>query len=161
MRPNNRTGLAARLREWMSAQKKPFSAEKAAKGLGIEPGKDHADLNNTIGDFLDRGEIMVVKTVFNKQNRRQNFYRYTRKPGRKHPAKDKIFKAIYVSSSFATRDIQRLSGSTRDYAEEVIKRLCAAGHLTKVGSRHASHGAGKEALYRVVDRDRFRKDVML
>lgn len=157
-----KTGLAARMRAWMKEQTRPFTKRDVYIALGIESPADRAVLRNAVPDFERRGEIILQPP--DKRNRRQdiNRYRYNQKwkGGQKGSKSPRIFKAIYVSGTFAVTDIQRLCDLERSWVEKTVRRLKREGHLAIVGRRLCSHGAGAEALYHVADRDKFRIEVM-
>ena len=173
----HKTGLAARMREWMKAQERPFTKRDVYLGLGIASPADRATLRNAIPDFARRGEIILQPP--DKRNRRQDINRYAYnaawRSAQKGSLSPRIFKAMYVSGTFAVTDIQRLvSGtaedmgadlksipiSSRAWIDRIIRRLRRSGHLAIVGRRPCAHGAGAEALYHVANRDKFRLEVM-
>jgi hypothetical protein len=157
-----KTGLAGRMREWMKAQTRPFTKRDVYLGIGIESPEDRAIARNAAYDFAVRGEIILQPP--DKRNRRQdiNRYRYNHawKGGQKGSLQPRIFKAMYVSGTFAVTDIQRLADLDRAWIDKVVRRLRRSGHLAIVGCRLCAHGAGAEALYHVTDRDKFRLEVM-
>jgi hypothetical protein len=162
-----KTGLAGRMREWMKAQSRPFTKRDVYLGLGIESPADRATLRNAVPDFSLRGEIILL--LPDKRNRRQDFKRYRYNPywkrGQKGALRPRIFKAMYVSGTFAVTDIQRLCQTPdedldRTWIDKIVRRLRREGYLSPVGRRLCAHGAGAETLYHVADRDRFRLEVM-
>jgi hypothetical protein len=168
-----KTGLAGRMREWMKAQKRPFTKRDVYIGLGIESPADRATLRNAVPDFERRGEIILQPP--DKRIRRQDVNRYLYNPAwqgaQKGALKPRIYKAMYVSGTFAATDIQRLMsniGDTmphhvpniRSWIDKTVRNLRRAGHISIVGRRRCAHGAGAEALYHVVNRDKFRLEVM-
>lgn len=157
-----KTGLAASMRAWMKVQPRLFTKRDVYLGIGIDDPADRAIVRNAIHDFVDRGEIILQPP--DKRIRRQDISRFRYNPewkGAQKGAKSpRIFKAIYVSGTFAVTDIQRLCDLERSWVEKIVRRLSAAGHLAIVGRRLCAHGAGAEALYHVTDRDKFRLEVM-
>jgi hypothetical protein len=157
-----KTGLAARMREWMKEQIRPFTKRDVYIGLGIEDPAERSTLRNAVPDFEVRGEIILQPP--DKRIRRQdvNRYRYNNawKGGQKGSLQPRIYKAMYVSGTFAVTDIQRLCDQDRDWIDRIVRRLRRSGHLAIVGRRLCAHGAGAEALYHVTDRDKFRLEVM-
>jgi hypothetical protein len=162
-----KNGLAATLRAWMSAREAPFSAADLCEGLGIAPGAEHQRIRNALDDFFHRGEILRCPRV--KRNRRQVPWKYRYNPAWKAAMKGtlqgRILKSMYVSGTFAVTDIRRLAQEgekalDRSWIEKVVRRLVAKGYLQAVGRRVCGHGAGAETLYHVVNRDRFRLEVM-
>jgi hypothetical protein len=162
-----KTGLAGRMREWMKAQRRPFTKRDVYIGLGIDDPADRSTLRNAVPDFESRGEIILQPP--DKRIRRQNINRYRYNPawqgGQKGALKPRIFKAMYVSGTFAVTDIVRLCNRpeeeiSRAWIDKTVRRLRRSGHLAIVGRRLCAHGAGAEALYHVADRDKFRLEVM-
>jgi len=158
----HKTGLAARMREWMKAQKRPFTKRDVYIGLGIESPADRSTLRNAVPDFARRGEIILQPP--DKRNRRQDINRYLYNPAwrgaQKGAIKPRILKAMYVSGQFAVTDIQRLCDQDRAWIDRIVRGLRRTGHISVVGRRPCAHGAGAEALYHVANRDKFRLEVM-
>jgi hypothetical protein len=162
-----KTGLAAQMRAWMKAQSRPFTKRDVYLGIGIESPEERAIARNAAYDFAVRGEILLQPP--DKRNRRQdvNRYRYNAawQGGQKGSLMPRILKAMRVSGTFAVTDILRLCTRpdekiSRAWIDKIVRRLRRAGHLTIVGRRLCAHRAGAEALYHVVDRDKFRLEVM-
>ena len=159
-----RTGLAGRMRAWMSTQAKPFTALDVSVGLGVPPGKEREKVSMVIRDFTRRGEIVPEAE---KRIRRQNLwrYRYNRdwKPDRPARLAEKAYKAMRLISfkeGFALADIEKSTGQGRNYIDKLAKDLLKAGHLRKEGYRRRTGSYGREAVYRVVNTDRFLIEVM-
>jgi len=145
----------------MSGRQTPFCCEDIANGLALPPGKERIRISNTLGDFLDRGEVVIAK----KQNRRQGSraYSYNLSWRRKGSGviNRKIHKAIYVAGIFSAADIIRLAEARdRSHVTKTIKRLLEQGKIVKVGRRPCASGPGAESLYNIPDRDRYRLEVM-
>ncbi len=153
-----KTGLAKRMREWMSKQRRPFSAAQISDALGLPPGKERDKVRNAIPDFIRRAEIFPVK-----RNRRQILYGYNPKWFRIHKGSlnKRIYKAMYVSGQFTISEIQRLSEAPdRSYLDKMARALKKAKHIKQIGRRVRANGIGVEILYFIPDRDRFRLEVM-
>jgi hypothetical protein len=151
----------------MAAQKKPFCVAEICDALEIPPGDERQRVRNNVKDFIGRGEILQCPR--DKRNRRQAAWRYRYNPTwqavTKGGVQARIFKAMYVSGTFAVTDIRRLAQEgdkpvDRSWIEKRVRQLVKAGHLQAVGRRLCAHGAGAETLYHVVNRDRFRLEVM-
>jgi hypothetical protein len=164
LKVTSKTGRAQRMREWMKGRKKPWTSMEICEGVGAVLVQERSRVRIDIVDFIARGEISLAgRTV--KRNRRQNLYTYNpayRLNSRAGALKKRIYKAMYVSvEAFALSDIQRLANAPgRSYLDKMIGPLKAAGQVQVVGRRHCAHGAGAEKLYQIVNRDRFRLEVM-
>ncbi len=159
------------MRAWMQGQKAPWTAADLCKAIGLPPGPQRDRVRIDLRDFVGRGEIAVARgQILNlspaaKRNRRQNLYQYNpdhRANDREGALKQRIYKAMYVSvTEFALTDIRRLADiRDRSYLDKLTRRLTASGQVRVVGRRRCAHGAGAEKLYQVVNRDRFRTEVM-
>lgn len=149
-----KTGLATRIREWASRRRKPFSLISLYKGLGLTPGKPRERARNAIPDFLARGEM---------ERAGGGRYRYNPKwkpQGLPSPLKGRLIKACYVAGPvFKATDIMRWAEAPkRNYVQKLLKKLVQSGYVMKVGMRKVPQG--RENLYRISDRARFRKDLM-
>ncbi len=148
------------MRAWMKERKRPFSSTRLCDAFDLH-GRDREQAIKSIRDFQRRGEITVAPA---KQNRRQTEYRYNRTWKRKEKASEldaKIYKAMYISDSFAVTDIQRLAEiPDRDWIDKIVRRLVKGGHLAVVSRRRCAHGAGAEAIYHIPNRDKFRIEVI-
>ncbi len=156
-----KTGLASAMRAWMAAQTAPFCVAELCDGLGTPSGNSRQIVRNALGDFVDRGEIMRCR--LDKRIRRQvSKYRYNPEWQRKRKGtlNATILKAMYVTGQFAVTDIQRLTDLKRDWIDRIVTSLKKAGYIRKVGRRLCAHGAGAENLYHIVNRDRYRLEVM-
>jgi len=150
-----KTGLAARMRDWMSRRKKPFTRERLCKELNILTSKEREKAIRALYDFEKRGEITKVLT---KDNRRQYLYASSwRKKQKESVLKSKILKAMYISNTFSLTYIQRLSGAQkRSYLDKITKRLENENFVVVIGRRPRLNGYGIENIYHVVDSKRFR-----
>lgn len=159
-----KTGLSAILRDWMKSHtgtkaQRRFTIEKMIVAMGIWPGKQHQAVSNALTDFVKRGE--VISRYNTKHNRRQYIYNLDWRKAKKGTQNQKIYKAMYVSQSFAVTDIQRLAGEDdRNWIDKIVCHLKEDGHLQKVGRRLCAHGSGSEAIYHIVNRDKFKLECM-
>jgi hypothetical protein len=150
---SQRAGLAGAIRNLLKGTVRPVAYSTLYSSLNISPGEEKKRVITAIGDFVKRGEISRTPSGLLK-------YNHAWKRGSKSPVKNKILKAMYVSSGFAGTDIKRLTAADNNYICELIKELCEAGHLVRVGRRTCAHGHGAEWLYNVADRVKFRLEVM-
>ena len=137
-----KTGLAGRMREWMKAQSRPFTKRDVYLGLGVDDPADRSTLRNAVPDFEARGEIILQPP--DKRIRRQDINRYRYNPAwqgaQKGALKPRIFKAMYVSGTFAATDIERLTDLDRSWIDKTVRRLRRSGHQPVV-PRRLCHGA--------------------
>lgn len=160
-----KTGLASRMREWMEAQTGAFTSMQLCDGLDITRGTERDKVRTSLGDFIRRGEI-ARKTDKRKRRQHSSCYIYVKRPEivfEGGQVQEKIFKAMRLLSfheAFAVTDIQRMTGTDRNYIDKLTRRLVKAGHLKHDGYRSRSASYGREAVYRVVNTDRFRVEVM-
>ncbi|MFH2012577.1 MAG: hypothetical protein ABIJ37_07765 [Pseudomonadota bacterium] len=151
-----KTGLAKRIREWMSVRKNPFTVSHVCNGLGAT-GRERAQIRAAITDFSDRGEIKRLEN---------GKYQYNRNWRRKQRGDKlaRIIKAIYVSASaFTSADIQRIAGvadKDKGYVGRIIRNLKKDGYLSRVGRRPCIHGRGVLHLYNIPDREKFKIELM-
>jgi len=159
-----KTGLAESMRSWMKARtgtktQRRFSISQICKGLQITPGPMHQKIANALYDFEQRGEVMGYHSK--KHNRRQYVYVGTDRRSLWGKQNQKIFKAMYVSQSFAVTDIQRLTGITeRAGIEKTVRLLKKEGYLLQIARRHRANSPGVENIYYVTNRDQFKLTVM-
>lgn len=150
-----KTGLAGRMRDWMKTRAgRAFAPRDLADGLNLSFGRERDVMRNTLTDFLARGELLHVGP---------GKYRYNRQWGatpRVAALEGTILKAVYLSGqAFTAADILRLTeAGDRSYVTRILRRLIRQGHLLKVGERAVRQG--KEHVYRVMDRQRFRVEVL-
>ncbi|MGD0020795.1 MAG: hypothetical protein ABSC54_00685 [Smithellaceae bacterium] len=162
-----KTNLAKRMRAWMrsrtgSVGERRFFSRELYVALGIPEGYERQKVRNALTDFLLRGEVTFR---FNRKRKRRHYlYNQTWRRALKGRINRKIFKAMYVSSSFAVTDIVRLVGikkqKDRNWADKIVRRMVKEGYLQQVARRLCAHGSGAEKVYRVVDRDRFNLELM-
>jgi hypothetical protein len=152
------------MREWMKSRtgdrrQRRFTIMQLCEELGIQPGKEHQWVRNTLLEFCRRGE---VKYSLNKKcKRRQYYYNAAWRRAPQGKINQRIYKAMYVSSSFAVTDIVRLAGiEDRTWVDKIVRRLKKEGYLQQIGRRLCAHGAGAEKLWHVTDRDKFKLEVM-
>ena len=150
-----KTGLAANIRSWMKSRERNFTPLQLCESLDIPKGIERSRVWNAICDFEKRGEI-------NRARKGTFCYNYSFHKTVKSPLKTKILKAIYVSTSgFIASDIQRLAEvSDRRYVQRIIRQLAEKGHIQIVGRRQSLFNLGIERIYIVVNRDRFRLEVL-
>jgi hypothetical protein len=159
-----KTGLAKYMREWMKVRTgkitdRRFTINQLCEALAIPPGELHQKVAVALRDFERRGEIT---TYYNKKhNRRQYFYNKECRRGLWGKQNQIVFKAMYVLLSFAVTDIQRLAGiKERDGIDKMIRLLSKNGYLQQIARRHCAHGAGAENIYHIMNRDRFKLEIM-
>jgi len=155
-----KTGLAGRIREWASAQG-VFTAADLYRALGVVGDRD--TVRKALRDFVRRGEVILLPPDRRRADAgRVNRYRYHRawRTAQKGSMKPRIYKAMYVSGTWAVTDIVRLTDLSRDWIDRVVHQLKASGHIAQVGRRLCAHGAGAERVYHIPDRVRFRFEVM-
>lgn len=150
-----KTGLAANIRSWMKSRERNFTPLQLCKSLEIPKGIERSRVWNAIHDFQKRGEI-------NRSGKGMFRYNHSFHKTVKAPLKTKVLKAIYVSTSgFVASDIQRLAEvSDRRYVQRIIRQLAQKGHVQIVGRRQSVFNLGIERVYIVVNRDRFRLEVL-
>lgn len=160
----HKTGLAVSMRDWMKARtgtkpQRRFTIGQICEALVITQGYQHQKVANALYDFERRGEI---SSRFNqKHNRRQYFYNSEWCKEKRGKQNQKIYKAMYVSQSFAVTDIQRLSGvAIRASIDKIVRRLKKGGYLQQIARRLCAHGAGAEKLYHIINRDKFKLECM-
>lgn len=160
----HKTGLVVRMRDWMKARtgtkpQRRFTIGQICEALAIPSGRQHKKVATALDDFEKRGE---VESYFHKKhNRRQYIYAHDWIRAKQGKQNQKIFKAMYVSTSFAVTDIQRLSGvKERDWIDKIVRRLKKGGYLQQIAHRLCAHGAGAEKIYHIVNRDKFKLECM-
>ena len=153
----SRTGTKAQRR---------FTIDQICEALAFMTAKQHQAVANALTDFITRGELI---SYFNKRTggrsplrvTRQYIYVFDWHKVLKGKINKKIFKAMYVSQTFAVTDLQRLTGITeRNYFDKVIRQLKKDGYITQVQRRLCAHGAGAENVYHITDRDKFNQEMM-
>lgn len=165
-----KTGLAGRMREWMAARagnkrQRRFTACQISDALEIPHGEPRQSVHNVLWDFLSRGELTYVKDRLKhpyKTLLEERYFLYVHdwRKVLRGSLNRKIFKAMYVSGAFAATDIQRLTGLDRAWIDKLIIRLRKEGHIQIIRRRRCAHGAGAENIYHVINRDRFKLEVM-
>lgn len=167
-----KTGLAGRMREWMAARQgtkrqRRFTINDLCSALSIPAGWEHDKVARALWDFERRSEISCVRLRPNHQwkamppEERYFLYVHDWRKQLKGSLNRKIFKAMYVSHDFAVTDIQRLTAITeRDWIDKIVRQLRADGHIQQISRRRCAHGAGAETIYHIVNRDKFKLEVM-
>lgn len=146
----------------MSGQSRSFSKDKLCAAF---PELTRARINSAITDCLKRKELIPV-TKYNPPHKRRAYgrqtstkYLYNRdwKRANKGTLNKKICKAMYVTGQFVAADIQRLAGvPDTGWVQKVLRQLKKAGLVQQIGRRVCAHGAGAEAVWHVVERDKFK-----
>jgi hypothetical protein len=145
-----KTGLAKRLREWMSGQSKAFDKKRVCLAF---PEIGRARISAAISDCVRRKELIPVT----KYNRRQYLYNRDWKKAKKGSLNKRIYKAMYVSGSFVAADVQRLAGvQDSGWVHKILRALKRAGLVQMVYRRPRTNGIGVEAVWHIPDRDRFK-----
>lgn len=149
-----KTGLAASIRAWASGRKKPFRPADLCGGIGVPPSGDRNRVRRAMTDFMARGEI---------ERAGDGRYRYNhawKRLGKPPVLKAKLLKAAYVAGpAFTVADLMRWSEAPdRSYVQKVLRRLIRSGHVARAGTCRVP--LGRENLYRVPDRERFRKELL-
>lgn len=166
-----KTGLAAIMRDWMKTRtgtktQRRFTIQQICEALAVTTAVQHQAIANTLGDFIKRGE---VTSYYNrptgrngkKANRRLYLYCQDWQKALKGHLNRKVFKAMYVSQTFTITDLQRLTGiQDRCWFDKIGRQLKKDGHIEQIQRRRCAHGSGAEAVYHIVDRDKFKLEVM-
>ncbi len=150
-----KTGLAARMREAMRAFKRPFTTRALYDALGAESAAEKQRIYNALYNFQARGEI--TRTASGRIR-----YNHGWRPVLRGNLNKKVFKAMWVSpQGWSVSDIARLI-ATEDasYVYRIVRKLREKGLIEQCGTRSMSPYPGQEYLYRITDRDKFRKEVM-
>jgi len=125
------------------------------EALNIPKGPPRAVVWNVLKDLQKRGEI---------QRTEKGRFRYNHdyKKPIEGQLKQVVMKAIYVSiSGFSATDIQRLSGlGDKHYIQKIMRKLVADGYLVQVSRRKCGHGNGIERVFSIIDRAKFRLDLV-
>jgi len=157
-----KTGMAKKMRMWMSTSQAPFTVPDVCDGLGVT-GRERTQVRYAMADFIRRGEIRLQTVDHRRQteSRRRYLYNQDWRREQKGLLKPRVIKAIYVSASaFSSADIQRISGvSDGHYVDRIIRQMKKAGHIQRTGKRHIPY-VGAVQLYNIVNRDKFRIEVM-
>ena len=154
-RPKGKS-LASRMRAEMSGRKKPFRSVEIARALGLAPGPEREKATKAMQDFLARGEVRRVGP---------GLY-VCQGVGIKRPApmKRKVLKAMYVTGRWTTGEILKLVAPeikiSKDYIQRITAALRSAGLVEVLGTQKRPAAYGIESIYRITDRDRFRREVM-
>lgn len=144
---------ACRMRAWMQAQGAPWPLPVLRDAMGLAPGPGHEEIRAKLKHFLRRGEVEQLPGG-----------RYQYRHGWKKevpPRADVIYRAMYVTPEWSNRDLLRLSGaSDSGWSRRIIRRLIRQGLVEVAGVRTFKPMPGRERVFRLSDRDRFRKEVM-
>lgn len=148
------TGVADAVRMEMKAASAPISLKTLYARLDISPGDEKQRVHYAVKDFLKRGELIKTTAGYLK-------YNHEWKRVNSFPVRDRIFKAISISSLFTSTDIRKLvKGARQNNVERNIRKLVEEGHLKIEGKSTANNKTGWSYVYRVVDRIKFRMEVM-
>lgn len=145
-----RSGLAADIRRVLKEASRPVAYSTLYRTLGTTPGKEVTRVVTAMGDFIKRGEIVRTASGLMKYN-----HAYRAKVG---PVKNKVLKAIYVSTEFTLSDIASLANTKRSYVDDIMEELLKTGHVLRVSRRACV--TTPEWVYNVADRVKFRLEVM-
>src|SRR3990167_6452920 len=92
-----KTGLAARLRAWMSARGRKFTVRQIYEAFCLAPGRERAQAAKALQDFMARGEVVPAGT--GQAGRRQAAcfaYNPDWRRRSRGMANRRIYKAMYV-----------------------------------------------------------------
>ncbi len=169
-------GLAARMREWMSAVNMTFDFGLMCRCLEIPQGAVRFYVLRILRKFVERGEVQVVNSriYWTEEHRRKVIagqvpgtgYRYNhswRRPSNA-PLKQRILKSMRLISfgdPFSVADVQSLANAPeRSSVDKIVKRLVEEKYICRIGDRVSHKGHGRESLYRVTDPTKFRIDLL-
>jgi len=155
MRSNPKTGLTGRIRELLKASSRALSITGIYEALEIPKGRDRAAVWSVLKDLQKRGEI-------EKTEKGRFRYNHAFKKPVKGAFKQIILKAVYVlNSGFSVSDIQRLSCvNDKRYIQRIMRKLVSEGYISQVSRRICDHGRGIERVFTIVDRVKFRLDLV-
>jgi predicted transcriptional regulator len=156
-----KTGLAGRIRAVMHESRKPFTPVQVAEALGIPPGPKRETVAKALLDFWRRGEV-------NRVGRKGGAFRYSynhayRRPDNSAELKRKVLKAIryVINGPFTSADILRLTGDmSKSHVQKIIRGLVDDGQVETVGEKKRELSYGLENVYRVINRERFRRELL-
>ena len=133
-----------------------WSVCRAASAIGCEPDQIRSQLRRAV----TRGELLP--RYFEEGGRTIVEYRHRAllPSGRRHPVRSRMLKAIHITGTFTYQDIARMAGTDMGYVSKTVKPLIGAGHLAVVGRQLFAGGKNPAIVYHVVDRDRFRREVI-
>jgi len=160
-RKTPKTGLAQRMRSVMKARHSVpdrFTSTDLYHALKIPPGPQRVALCSALRDFVRRGEVLPASAGPSRKKRFIYNLRWRRRD--RGEIKARILKAMYVSVIFTTSEIQRFSKANEaSFVKKLTKRLLDQGWIRVVGRRRTATG-GWERVYHILDRDRFRLELM-
>lgn len=159
-----KTGPTERMRAWMVARKRPWTVIEMCDAMDAAGDAQRNRVRRLVLDFIRRLEVIPLgpSGTAGKRNRRQNYFTYNRRYRRlqRGVIVKKVWKAMYISTEWTVSDIQRLAGGAPNYVTAVVNDVRKRGYLGRVGRRVKDDGTGTERVYRLADRDRFRREVM-
>lgn len=150
-------GLADQIRTF-ARERKTFTVDQLFEEIKKGGGWTRPHTYAALADFVARSEIVKIP---DKRNLRQK-YRYNqdfRSQNRKSPKKEKVIKAIYVSNVFTVKDVERLSGQSQNYINKILRKL-KNEYVEVIGQRLCAQGRGVEHIWRVLDRNKYKMEVM-
>ena len=155
MKENPKTGLAGKVRELLKARVRAMSPVGICEALNIPRGPDRVAIWDTLKDFQERGEIQ-------KTEKGRFRYNHVHQKVVKGQLKQMVIKAVYVSiSGFSASDIQKLSGvRDKHYIQRIMRKLVSGGHIIQISRRKCAHGRGIERVFSIIDRAKFRLDLV-
>ena len=131
--------LQARMREWMSAQTRPFYFGSMCIDLGFPPGLRRDFVLRTLEDFMRRGEVQKGAWIPCDDERVRGkimagylwgpsyTYNHPHRRSTEAPAKKRILRAMRLISfrdAFSVAEVQTLaSAPARSYVDLLIRKL--------------------------------------
>lgn len=151
----------------MKAHNVPFTRQTLYEAMDAMFPKTRGVVRLTLRDFIRREEVGLnpPHPPLQRGDQRGVFI-YLGRSANTSPAgnvRQRIYKAMRLISfkePFVVSDIRRMTGADRNYIDKLTRKLLEDGHLRCEGYRSRAAGYGKEAVYRVVNMDRFRLEVM-
>lgn len=153
-----RSDLSKRIRAFMEA------SGTAWRSIGditvaVDP-EARGTIAKTIRNFIKRGELEQRYEKCGSPCRERLQVRYLAPLPKRRPRKIKarVLKAAYVSESFTSRDLARLSGVEIGYVCRVLRDLASAGAISRIGRKTGQ--SSNLTIWHINDRDKFRVEVM-
>ena len=133
-----------------------FSIAGVASAVACDPDQVRSPLRRAV----TRGELEQRYTPEGSREIVEYRRRELLASGRRHPVRTRMLKAIHVTGTFTYQDIARLAGVDQGYVSKTVKPLLKSGHLAAVGRQLTVRAKNPSVVYHVIDRDRFRREVM-
>lgn len=114
-----RTGLAGRIREYISG-KREFAFEEIQRALNVE----RDTLRLSLKSFVKRGELVRDNDIY-----RVGFLNQKAEPDKV----DKVWKAMRYLNTWTVREIALVAGVEPRYVSDICKRFKKEGYVQKVG----------------------------